>query len=113
MGNISWGYFNMGTMVRYKWNTERQEMHNQDMYQIMKRHPAAILGFGNVGPHIASMLRLPGVPGMSKDELLANGYDPEHHLKRPAFEYLTIRGEQGSINNLGLYGNQVGNCVHV
>ena len=33
---------------------------------------------------------------MSKEESLVNGYVPQHHLKRPAFEYCTIRGDESS-----------------
>jgi hypothetical protein len=89
VGNIGWGYCNMGEL-------EVQTEKTRVLEQIMKRHPGTILAFGEAGPATEALFRKEGVPGLTLEQLREQSYEAHHHLKRPSFQYLTIRGNERS-----------------
>ena len=92
VGNCGWGYVNIGEMKSRGGGNSKVEA----LEQIMKRHPATILAFGEAGPKTEEVMMKPAEDALTETELQKRGLPKDHPLHRPSFEYLTIRGRNHS-----------------
>ena len=86
-GSCGWGYVNVGA------NGEKTPLTEQ-MEQIMKRHPATILGFGEASVLTERAMQSPPDAGLTEEELTLKNLPTDHQLRRPSFEYFTMRGNE-------------------
>ena len=98
IGNAGWYYGNWGSLTQKDGQAHNAQMAKQ-IRHVLKRNPAQIIGLCECEAALDALLQEP------PDESPQQAKPQSGRLERPAFEYLTMRGQEASSVLLGVRAN--------